>query len=139
MFQFLKNFNDKRNAKLLESAKTKLASNEKIEFCVDGIIDVAIKNNASITNALLIATDCRLFVYAKHMLGTQEEYESFYYNNINSLSYIKETVFALKFFPYKISITTSNSTFIFRNGRNEKEMQEMVKYANDKIVEAHKK
>ena len=139
MFKFLKNIQDKKIAKLLEGAKSKLGTDEKIEFCVDGIIDTAIRDNATITSALLIATDCRIFVYAKHTLGTQEEYESFYYNNINSLSYLKESVLALKFFPYKIAITTSNSTFIFRNGRNEKEMQEMAKYANDKIIEAHRK
>lgn len=93
----------------------------------------------NITTALLIATDNRLIVYAKHTLGTQEEYESFFYNNINSLAYIKESFFSFRFFPYKIQITTSNSTFIFRSGKNEKEMQEMAKYANDKIIEAHRK
>ena len=139
MFKFLKNINEKRNAKLLEEAKNKLGTDEKIIFHVDGIIDTAIGNNATITNALLIATDYRIFVYAKHMLGSQEEYESFYYNNINSLSYLKESILALKLFPYKIAITTSNSTFVFRSGRNEKEMQEMARYANDKIIEAHRK
>ena len=140
MFKFLKDKQDKKIAKLLEEAKNKyLGVDEKIEFFTDGIINTVIANNSVITHAILIVTDCRLFVYTKHTFGTQEECESFYYNNINSLSYVKESILAFKLFPLKIAITTSNSTFIFRSAKNEKPMQEIAKYANDKILEAHRK
>lgn len=125
-----------KSEKLLEESKKKLDSDEKIEHYLIGNINSNISGNATVVKAILIATEKRLFVYAKHLFGMKEEYKIFHYNSINSIYYDKDKT-KLFFAGFRVDINTTNQTFsVFAIKEN---AEALVNYANKKILEAYKK
>ncbi|MGY4689373.1 PH domain-containing protein [Salibacterium sp. K-3] len=68
--------------KLTEKAKGHLDSDEKVLYKVLGAYETKVMGSESVRNGVLLATNQRLFFFAKKMTG--HETESFPYSNISS-------------------------------------------------------
>lgn len=114
-----------KTEKLLEEAKTKLDADESIELYAEVLSEKEMQ-----TSFLLTATQKRLFLYAKRLFG-YTRYESYYYSSLNSVNFTKDN--ASIFLPYKITINMPNATYTFKTGKNRERLENIAKYANEKI------
>lgn len=69
-------------SKLVEQAKTHLDQDEEILFSILGAYETEILKNDTLRNGVFLATNKRLFFYAKKLTGYDSE--SFPYSNISS-------------------------------------------------------
>ncbi|WP_313431730.1 PH domain-containing protein [Siminovitchia terrae] len=72
----------KKLLKLIEQSKEHLDADEEVLYSVLGVYEAQILGNDSVRNGIFLATNKRLFFYAKKLGGYESE--SFPYSNISS-------------------------------------------------------